>query len=74
VLHKHWDIFADTFRGTPFLAGEVPGALDIMAAIVSKWSGTRMHLANHRPEFLALLKKIEAHPLVQPVLAKHFDS
>jgi GST-like protein len=55
VLHKHWDIFADTFRGRPFFGGDVPGALDIMAAIVSKWSGTRAHLANHRPEFLALL-------------------
>jgi GST-like protein len=74
VLHKHWDIFADTFRGNPFYSGEAPGALDIMAAVVSKWSGTRAHLANHRPEFLKLLKTIEAHPLVKPVLARHFDS
>ena len=74
VLHKHWDIFADTFRGNPFFGGEAPGALDIMAAVVSKWSGTRAHLANHRPEFLKLLKNIEAHPLVKPVLARHFDS
>jgi GST-like protein len=74
VLHKHWDIFADTFTGRPFLGGPVPGALDIMAAVVSKWSGTRAHLANHRPEFLALLKAIEAHPLVQPVLGRHFDA
>ncbi len=73
VLHRHWEIFADTFPGRPFLAGERPGALDLMAAVVSRWSGTRAHLATHRPGFLALLERIEAHPLVQPVLSRHFD-
>jgi GST-like protein len=73
VLHRHWDIFADTFSGQPFLGGAEPGALDLMAAVVSRWSGTRAHLANHRPEFLALLKQIETHPHLQPVLARHFD-
>jgi len=74
LLHRHWEIFADTFAGHPYLGGEVPGALDIMATIVSKWSGSRKHLADHRPEFLALLKRIEVHPWLQPVLARHFDS
>ena len=73
VLHRHWDIFADTFSGQPFLGGGEPGALDLMAAVVSRWSGTRAHLANHRPAFLDLLKRIEAHPHLQPVLARHFD-
>jgi len=74
LLHRHWEIFADTFAGHPYLGGEEPGALDIMATIVSKWSGSRKHLADHRPEFLALLKRIEVHPWLQPVLARHFDS
>src|SRR3569832_834061 len=43
-LHKHWDIFADTFGAAPFLHGDSPGALDILAAVVSKWSGARAHL------------------------------
>ncbi len=73
VLHRHWDIFADTFSGQPFLGGAEPDALDLMAAVVSRWSGTRAHLANHRPAFLELLKRIEAHPHLQPVLARHFD-
>lgn len=75
MLHRHWEIFADGFPATPFLGGgEAPGALDIMAAVVSKWSGSRAHLARHRPEFSALLKRIETHPSLQPVLARHFDA
>ena len=74
VLHRHWEIFADTFAGHPFLGGAQPGALDIMAAIVSKWSGARKHLAAARPEFHALLQRIEADPLLQPVLKRHFDA
>jgi GST-like protein len=73
VLHRHWDIFADTFTARPFFDGATPGALDLMASVVSRWSGTRAHLANHRPAFLALLKRIDAHPSLQPVFARHFD-
>jgi GST-like protein len=74
-LHRHWDIFADTVRGLPWLGGtDQPGALDLMAAVVSKWSGARAHLARARPEFSALLGRIDAHPTLAPVLARHFDS
>jgi GST-like protein len=73
VLHRHWEIFADTFHGHPFLGGTEPGALDIMAAIVSKWSGARKHLAAERPEFHALLQRIETQPSLAPVLKRHFE-
>lgn len=72
-LHRHWEVFADSFRATSWLGGgAAPGALDIMAAIVSRWSGARAHLAQHRPAFSALLGRIEAHPTLAPVLARHF--
>jgi len=74
VLHRHWEIFADTFLGDPFLGGAQPGALDIMAAIVSKWSGARKHLAVARPAFHAQLQRMEAHPWLAPVLVRHFAS
>jgi GST-like protein len=73
TLHRHWEIFADTFRGTPFLNGEAPGALDFLAVVVSKWAGTRQHLAEHRPAFAALLARIEAHSSVAPVFKQHWD-
>ncbi len=71
-LHHHWDVFADTFTGQPYLSGPAPGALDYLAAVVSKWSGTRPHLAKSRPDLLATLKLIEADARVAKVFARHW--
>ena len=73
-LHRHWEIFADTFTGTPFLTGPQPGALDFLAAVVSKWAGTRAHLRDNRPTFLKTLERIEAHDIVAPVFRRHWDA
>ena len=61
-----------TVNYQPFLLGEAPGALDVLAAVVSKWSGTRQHLAQARPAFLATLQRIEQHPRVRPVFERHW--
>jgi len=71
-LHKHWEMFADLFPAGPYLGGEELGALDIHAAVVSKWSGARKHLETHRPELHAALMRIEAHPKVAAVFAEHW--
>ena len=71
-LHKHWDIFADTFPAAPFLNGEAPGALDFLAAVVSKWAGARAHLQESRPVFYDLMQRIESHPSVAPVFDAHW--
>jgi GST-like protein len=71
-LHRHWEIFADMFAATPFLSGGAPGSLDILAAVVSKWSGARAHLREHRPGFSQLLERIEAHESLAPVFAEHW--
>lgn len=73
-LHRHWEMFADQFGtlATPYLSGAAPGALDLMAMIVSKWSGTRAHLQANRPGFYATLLRIEQHPALVPVLARHW--
>lgn len=73
-LHKHWEMFADQFPGAPYLSGEDAGALDLYAAVVSKWSGTRQHVEQHRPQFHATLQRIDAHPRVAPVFAKHWPA
>jgi GST-like protein len=73
-LHRHWEVFADTFGGAPYLAGKAPGALDFLAAVVSKWSGTRAHVAKARPRFAATLRRIEAHPSVKPVFVAHWPA
>jgi len=71
-LHQHWEIFADQFPARPFLSGAALGGLDILAAVVSRWSGTRDHLRTARPEFNATLGRIGAHPAVAPVFARHW--
>ena len=75
-LHHHWDVFADQFPvdGDRFLGGTQPGALDILAAVVSKWSGTRQHLKTSRPAFSALLERIESHPSVALVFGRHWPT
>ena len=73
-LYRSWEIFADSFAVQPFLSGEAPGALDFLAAVVSRWSEARAHLAAQRPDFVALLQRIEAHPRVRPVIVEHWDS
>ena len=71
-LHQLWEVFADTFPARPFLSGEQLGALDLLAAVVSKWSGTRPHLAAARPQFAQVLQRIEAHPIVATVFARYW--
>ena len=71
-LHRNWEIFADQFPASPFLSGDAPGALDLLASVVSKWSGTRQHLARARPKFLATLEMIEQVPAIASVYARHW--
>jgi GST-like protein len=71
-LHRHWEIFADLFPARPYLGGTQLGALDILAAVVSKWSGSRKHLEQARPAFHQTLMRIEAHPKVAAVFAQHW--
>ncbi|MEO5670096.1 MAG: glutathione S-transferase family protein [Ramlibacter sp.] len=73
-LHRNWEIFADTFIGRPFLSGDAPGALDFLAAVVSRWSGTRAYLREHRPEFYDVLMRIESHDVLAPVFKRHWDT
>ena len=74
-LHRCWEIFADQFPAAgPFLGGAQPGALDMLAAVVSRWSGTRAHLQQHRPALHALLLRVEAHPDLAPLFARHWPT
>ncbi|HEV6966103.1 glutathione S-transferase [Roseateles sp.] len=69
-LHEHWRVFADEF-GIGFDAG-APGALELLAVVVSKWSGSRTMLQAERPAFHAQLLRVEQHPDVAPVMQRHW--
>ena len=73
-MHGHWEIFADQFTRQPFLHGEAPGALDLLAAVVSRWSGTRKHLKQHRPALDEVLQRVDNHPSLAPVFRRHWDA
>lgn len=73
-LHRHWEMFADVFLARPWLGGAEPGALDVHAAVVSKWSGARKHLEQRRPALFAVLQRIEAHPKLASVFTRHWPA
>jgi GST-like protein len=79
-LHKLWSVFADTFaadaasKKASFLFGTQLGAADLLAAVVSRWSGARKHLAKQRPAFHAMLERVEAHPVVAAVIERHWGA
>jgi GST-like protein len=70
--HKHWDVFADTFSADPVLSAAQPGALDILAAVVTRWFDTREHLASSRPAFADYLQQVDAHERIAPVFSRHW--
>lgn len=72
-LHWSWEVFADQFSGELYLGEETPGALDVLAAVVTRWAGTREHLRNARPGFHAWLERIDRHPTLAPVFARHWS-
>lgn len=69
-----WSAFADSFEAAPWLGGSEPGALDLYAATISKWSGARTHLKKARPAFYELMSRVEVHPKVAPVFERHWPS
>lgn len=73
-LYRHWEVFAGLYTATPHLHGAEPGALDLLAATVTRWSGTRAHLKAHCPAFLATLERTDRHPRLQAVWARHWPS
>lgn len=72
-LHQHWSLFADQF-GSRLGTGERPSALDLLASVVSRWSGTRAHLAKERPDCHARLQAVDHHPAVAEVFARHWPA
>jgi GST-like protein len=72
-LRRYWEIFADTFAAQPFLGGDTPGALDILAAVISRWSGGRDHLRQARPALLSVLERVDRTPGIAEVFARHWE-
>lgn len=76
-LHRLWEIFADQFPAPDapdFFAGARPGALDLLAAVVSRWSGTRAHLKAHRPALAALVQRVDSDAEFSDLFQTHWPA
>ena len=73
-LHRSWEVFADEFSAELYLDDDTPGALDVLAAVISRWAGSREHLRRTRPGFSAWLERIDRHPTLAPVFARHWPA
>ncbi len=71
LLHQRWAQYADQFTERA-RADSRPDALDVLAATVSRWSGTRPYLQAERPAFYAQLTTTEVDPEVAAVWARHW--
>ncbi|MGE6385126.1 glutathione S-transferase family protein [Pseudomonas sp. NPDC078416] len=70
-LHSQWEVFSDVFDNPVAWRPEAPGAAEILACVVSQWSGAREHLRTSRPEFHASLVVVDRHPVIKAVLQRH---
>lgn len=71
-LHQLWTAFGDTFAPHPFLSGSSLGALDLLAAVVSRWSGARAHVAKEMPALHAHLVAIDNEPRLAELFNRHW--
>jgi GST-like protein len=69
-LHQYWEMFADEFGS--HMHPDQPGALGLLAAVVSRWSGARVHVKEKRPAFHAMLEKVEALPRIADIFQRHW--
>ena len=74
-LHLHWVMFAELVGAQPWLfAAGAPGAPALLAAVVSRWGGSRAFLLKKAPAFHARLLEIERHPSVAAVFEQHWPA
>lgn len=71
-LYQQWAVFSDLFTSGDCWQPQAPGGPELLAAVVTRWSGTREYLANVRPAFLESLEAIDWHPRLQGVLARRW--
>lgn len=71
-LHRYWEIFADRFGDAAALWPQPPGAVAMLAAVVSRWSGARAHLRATRASLLVAIERAEHDERIAPIAARHW--
>lgn len=69
-----WHVIEAHFEPVgPFAFGEVPGALDIAIAVMSRWTPRRVWFDEACPRLAALAHRVDAVPALLPVWADNFE-
>ncbi|WP_240670883.1 glutathione S-transferase [Cronobacter condimenti] len=72
-LYQQWDSFSDVFFGSKAWQPAHPGGLEMLAAVVTRWSQAREHLRLSRPGFCLSLTEAEKHPAIRDVIENHWS-
>lgn len=67
-----WQMMEAQIEPGPYLLGARMSALDVYAAMVSRWRPGRAWIEAHCPKIAAAVKKTEAQPVVARVWARNF--
>jgi GST-like protein len=68
-----WDIIARAFaQGRGFMLGPRPQVCDVYLANLSRWWKMRDFLDEAHPPFAAMMKRVDALPVVAPVWKRHW--
>ena len=71
-IRAHWRTFAAAFTPAPYLLGKRLCALDLYAAMMSRWAETRPWLESEFTALAASIARTEAEPKVAAVWVRNF--
>ena len=72
-LKAYWSILEQALSPAPYLLGRDLSALDIYAAMLSRWRPGRAWLDQNCPRVAAAIVLTEQHPVVARVWARNFE-
>ena len=74
-IHHGWSLMEGDMKGPgPYLLGEAMCALDIYAAMMSRWRPGRLWIRANCPKITAAVEATEAHPVVAEVFTENFGA
>ncbi len=71
-LKDAWVAFEERIEPSPYLLGANISALDVYAAMISRWRPGRAWLAEHCPKAITAVMSAERHPVIATVWARNF--
>jgi GST-like protein len=68
-----WDLVARAFaHGRGFMFGPRPTVCDVYLANLSRWWAMREYLEGAHPAFAAMMRRVDALPVVAPIWKRHW--